>query len=236
MKIIISLCSILIPLSSVCLHPADIFISSLCTEPSVNEALLSNSSDLFWCWVHPASLQLPGSFDNEVIRITCIFTSLFYNRLTERSHATFLLNFMLFSHMHPVVIFPTRKQKQHTYCRKPHELSLYCSLFNITMFFVGGYGWRSVFKRKLRGKSGGGDKELQNSAILPLNNSLTIWCEERSSSSFILEMKYKTNWSERRNEGPQMGLDFKFLPQVSDNLKQSSQATVSTLSERADTL
>ena len=93
-KIIICLCSILIPLLSVCLRPADMFISSSCTEPSVSESLCTNSSNLFWCSVHPVSLQFPSHFDSEVIRIMCSFTSLFYSRLTEASPATSLLKYM----------------------------------------------------------------------------------------------------------------------------------------------
>lgn len=43
-----------------------------------------------------------------------------------------------------------------------------------------------------------------------------------------MERNYKTKRSERHNGGPQMGLEFKFLPQVSDNLNQSSQAAIIT--------
>lgn len=102
MKIIISLCSILIPLSSVCLHPADMFIS-LYTEPSVSEVSLAHSSNLFWRSVHPVSLQCPSTFDNEVIRITGSFASLFYCSLTEKSPDASLLSYVLCSYMCLVV-------------------------------------------------------------------------------------------------------------------------------------
>lgn len=152
MKIIISLCSILLPLSFVCLHAADMFISSLCTEPSVSEALLANSSNLFWCSVHPVSLQFPSSFDNQVIRITCSFTSLFYSRLRERSPATSPLNYMLFSHMHPLVICGCFcflvGNKCITLTAENHMNFLCCSLLNITMFFIGGYGWTSLSSKE----------------------------------------------------------------------------------------